>query len=203
MATKGGRTREFIIASAAPIFNQKGFAGASIADILDATGLEKGGLYRHFASKDELALAAFEHGLGILEARRTAAQARERTAIGRMRADVDTIAASIADPPLPGGCPILNTAIDADDTHAALRARAATAMRDWQSHLRETIEAGVASGELRADADAAATASVLTAALEGAIMVTALLREPAHMQRVARHLHAFIDDLAQTRTRRR
>ncbi len=195
MLTKGARTREHIIASAAPIFNVKGFAGSSIADILHATGLEKGGLYRHFVSKDELALAAFDYAVRVLEVRRITAQAKTTTALGRLRAYVDTVAASIDSPPLKGGCPILNTATEADDTHTELRKRAASAMRDWQARVMEAVEGGVASGELRPDADAAATASILTSALEGAIMVTALLREPAHMKRVANHLHAHLESL--------
>jgi len=200
MLTKGGRTREHIIASAAPIFNVKGFAGSSIADVLDATGLEKGGLYRHFASKDELAVAAFEYAVSVLEARRIAAHA---TALERLRAYVDTVAASIDSPPLKGGCPILNTAIDSDDTHTVLRKHAASAMRNWQTRVMEAVADGVASGELRPEADAIATASILTSALEGAIMVTALLREPAHMKRVASHLHAYLESLRSRPVRKR
>jgi len=200
MLTKGGRTREHIIASAAPIFNVKGFAGSSIADVLDATGLEKGGLYRHFASKDELAVAAFEYAVSVLEARRIAAHA---TALERLRAYVDTVAASIDSPPLKGGCPILNTAIDSDDTHTVLRKHAASAMRNWQTRVMEAVADGVASGELRPEADAVATASILTSALEGAIMVTALLREPAHMKRVASHLHAYLESLRSRPVRKR
>ena len=200
--TKGARTREHIIASAAPIFNVKGYAGSSVADILDATGLEKGGLYRHFASKDELAVAAFDYAVRILEARRIAAQAKATTALGRLRAFVDTVAASIEKPPLPGGCPILNTAIEADDTHPELRQHAARAMRAWQARVVEAVNDGVTSGELRPDVDPAATGSILTSTLEGAIMVTALLREPAHMKRVASHLHAYLESLVSTPARK-
>lgn len=203
MLTKGGRTREHIIASAAPIFNVKGFAGSSIADVLDATGLEKGGLYRHFASKDELAVAAFEYAVSVLEARRIAAQAKAATAFERLRAYVDTVAASIDSPPLKGGCPILNTAIDSDDTHTVLRKHAASALRNWQTRVMEAVADGVASGELRPEADAVATAAILTSALEGAIMVTALLREPAHMKRVASHLHAYLESLRSRPVRKR
>ena len=203
MPTKGDRTREHIIASAAPIFNVKGFAGSSIADILEATGLEKGGLYRHFASKDELAVAAFDYAVRVLEARRISAETRTTTALGRLRAYVDAVAASIAKPPLPGGCPILNTAIEADDTHTELRQHAARAMRDWQDRIMEAVNDGVAGGELRPDVDSAAAASILTTALEGAIMVTALLREPAQMKRVAGHLHAYIESLRSQPVRKR
>jgi len=53
---KASERRVAILESAAPIFNQRGFAGTSIADVLAATDLEKGGLYNHFASKEELAV---------------------------------------------------------------------------------------------------------------------------------------------------
>ena len=195
MLTKGRRTRDHIIASAAPIFNVKGFSGASIAEILEATGLEKGGLYRHFASKDELAVAAFDYAVQVLEGPRVAAEAKSVTAFERLRAYVDTVAASIDNPPLKGGCPILNTAIEADDTHRELRKHAARAMRNWQARITIAVEDGIASGELRPDADATATASILTAALEGAIMVTMLLREPGQMGRVTSHLHTYLDSL--------
>ncbi len=189
------RTREHIIASAAPIFNVKGFAGSSIADVLAATGLGKGGVYLHFASKDELEVTAFDYAVKVLAARRLAAQAKTTTALGRLRAYVDSVAASIENPPLPGGCPILNTAIDADDTHLEVRNHAATAMRDWQSLVMEAVTDGVGSGEFWVDVDAVAIASILTSALEGAIMVTALLREPAQMKHVASHLHTYLESL--------
>ena len=64
-ATKGERTREGIVAAAAPLFNQRGYAASSMSDVMAATGLEKGGIYRHFESKDELALAAFDHTLPL------------------------------------------------------------------------------------------------------------------------------------------
>ena len=59
---KGELTRQRIVALAAPIFNQKGYAGTALSDLMRATGLEKGGIYRHFESKQELAEDAFDHG---------------------------------------------------------------------------------------------------------------------------------------------
>src|SRR5208283_5028756 len=59
--TKGEQTRREIVRKAAPLFNQKGFAGTSLADLMDATGLQKGGIYRHFSSKEELAAEAFDY----------------------------------------------------------------------------------------------------------------------------------------------
>src|ERR1700693_6480914 len=47
------------------IFNQKGYDGAALSDLMRATGLEKGGIYRHFGSKQELAGDAFDHAWKI------------------------------------------------------------------------------------------------------------------------------------------
>jgi Bacterial regulatory proteins, tetR family len=43
---KGGQTRHAIIRKAAPIFNQKGYEGAALSDLMEATGLEKVRIYR-------------------------------------------------------------------------------------------------------------------------------------------------------------
>ena len=60
--TKGQQTRRGIVEKAAPLFNQKGYEGTSLSDLMDATGLQKGGIYRHFDSKEELAAAAARLG---------------------------------------------------------------------------------------------------------------------------------------------
>jgi len=59
--TKGERTRQKIVEIAAVLFNQRGFTGCSIGDIVEASGLEKGTLYGHFSTKEELAVLAFDY----------------------------------------------------------------------------------------------------------------------------------------------
>ena len=61
MMNKGEETRQRIIAAAAPLFNKQGYAGCVLKDIMAATGLEKGGIYRHFESKEEIAAEAFDY----------------------------------------------------------------------------------------------------------------------------------------------
>ena len=50
---------------AAPVFNRQGFVGASMRDLIDATGLEKGGIYNHFGSKEQLALEAYDFAMSL------------------------------------------------------------------------------------------------------------------------------------------
>ena len=51
---KGDQTRQEIIRKAAPIFNQKGYDGAALSDLMRATGLEKSGIYRHLGASRSL-----------------------------------------------------------------------------------------------------------------------------------------------------
>ena len=59
--TKGEQTRRQIVEKAAPLFNRKGYEGTSLSDLMNVTGLQKGGIYRHFSSKEELATEAFDY----------------------------------------------------------------------------------------------------------------------------------------------
>ncbi len=102
----------------------------------------------------------------LLETRRHAVLGTHATALGRLYACIDLFRTSIKHPVLRGGCPLLNTAIDADDTHAALRERARAAMQRWQALLAELIDEARAEGALAAYADAGALASVMTAHLK-------------------------------------
>ena len=61
---KGEHTRQEIIRKAAPVFNQRGYDGAALSDLMKATRLAKGGIYRHFDSKEQLAAEAFDYAWG-------------------------------------------------------------------------------------------------------------------------------------------
>lgn len=60
-----GRLQEFdeavVIEQAQQLFWRKGYNATSMADLLEATGLHKGSLYRAFESKEKLFLLALNH----------------------------------------------------------------------------------------------------------------------------------------------
>lgn len=58
------RTRNAILDAAAAVFDERGFNGASLSDILAKAGVTKGALYFHFTSKEELARAIIEEQYG-------------------------------------------------------------------------------------------------------------------------------------------
>jgi TetR/AcrR family transcriptional regulator, transcriptional repressor for nem operon len=170
--SKGEVTRQRIIAQAAPIFNRRGYAGCSMQDILDATGLEKGGLYRHFASKQELAVEAFRYALTNTVKMRTENMEHIPGAVEKLRYIVHRFAEGPST--VPGGCPLMNTAIDADDGNPVLRRLARKAIRDWQTRLCRIVEEGIERGEIRRKVEPRRVANTIIATLEGALMISRL-----------------------------
>ena len=65
MAKKGEKTRRNIVEKSLQLFSVKGYYNTSISDILDATGLTKGGLYGHFPSKEDIWYAVYDEAVGV------------------------------------------------------------------------------------------------------------------------------------------
>jgi TetR/AcrR family transcriptional repressor of nem operon len=192
---KGEQTRRRIVREAAGLFNTQGFAGTSVSDVSAATGLEKGGVYNHFGSKDELALAAFDYAAGLLRERLEAAIRAHPDGASRLRAMFDVYRVLSEQPFVKGGCPILNTAVEADDTHPALRERARDAMSGWLELVSQALLAGCAAGQFQADLNIAAVASTIVAALEGGILLAKLYRDPQRMRAVIDQISFYVDAL--------
>ena len=151
--SKGEETRQAIVEQAAPLFNQRGFHGCSMSDIMEATGLEKGGIYRHFSSKEEIAQAAFRYSVESSIRLRTSGFAESGSPLETLRA---MIARFVHTPSaVPGGCPLMNTAVDSDDGNETLRSLVREAFRAWRGRLVAVMQRAIAAGELSDDTDTA------------------------------------------------
>jgi TetR/AcrR family transcriptional regulator, transcriptional repressor for nem operon len=188
--SKGELTRQRIIAQAAPIFNQRGYEGCSISEIMAATGLEKGGIYRHFESKEELAAEAFDYAWNF-------ASSKRRHNLEEIPNHADRIKQHIANfvtrTGLPGGCPLLNTAVDADNGNPVLRDRVRKALRNWQTMLRTILTEGIEAGTIQAGLDAGAAANHIIGGLEGAMLISRIERNDTAMIQTLKYLDAYVD----------
>lgn len=191
--SKGTQTREMIIERTAQLLSRQGYFGSSLADIMHETGLEKGGIYNHFSSKEQLALEAFDYAYGLVQQRVQLALQDKKHAIERLLALIEVFKSIVENPPVEGGCPILNTAIEADDAQPVFKARAARAMDDWRDTFHRIIVKGIARQEVRLDVDADVVATLFISMLEGAVMLSKLYGDRVHMQRVAEHLTRYVE----------
>jgi TetR/AcrR family transcriptional regulator, transcriptional repressor for nem operon len=190
---KGNRTRQRIIAQAAPLFNQRGYEGCSLREVMAEAGIEKGGIYRHFASKEELALEAFDYAWAEVSHRRT--QGLEEIKDPLLRIEVLICNFVQRRPALRGGCPLLNTAIDADDGNAALRARARGALEGWRTRLSSLISLAMRRGIVKSDTEPCAVASIVISTLEGALMMSRLDEDPYALEIARDHLISWMESL--------
>jgi TetR/AcrR family transcriptional regulator, transcriptional repressor for nem operon len=193
--SKAQNTKAHIVQAAARLFNQQGFAGASMADIMAATGLQKGGIYNHFKSKDEIAMAAFDFNVAQLQRQLRLALKGQRQAIDRLIATLDWYEQLLDEPGMQAGCPILNTAIDSDDTHPALRQRAQRAMDQWLEMFRHILERGIQRGEIVASLDTEEAATFLIASIEGGVMMSKLYGDPQYLKRTLGYLRKYLRQL--------
>jgi len=189
--TKGEQTRRKIVEAAAPIFNQRGYEGSSLNDLMEATGLKKGGIYRHFTSKEELAVEAFDYTWGAAWNARLLHVDEKANGIEKLKQLIANFVEHRS--PVAGGCPILNTAVDADDGNTVLRARVAKALRSWLSLLQVIVEQAREHRETRPGVDAKAVATLIVASLEGALMMSRLQRNDEALRRIQSHLNRYLD----------
>jgi len=198
--SKGERTRAKIVAAAAPIFNQRGYEGSSLADLMTATGLKKGGIYRHFSSKEELAGEAFDYTWDAALKARLLHLDEKASGIGKLKQLIANFVSVRS--PVAGGCPILNTAIDADDGNPVLRARAVKALRSWVTRLQKLVKLAIEHGETRPSIKPRTVATLIVASLEGALMMSRLERNNSALLLIQEHLYRYLDtEVAATRAK--
>ena len=198
VVSKGEKTREKIIRKAAAIFNQRGYAGASLSELMEETGLEKGGIYRHFDSKEDLAVAAFDYAWSEIKERRLAHLAEIPSPLGKLHGMIDGFAAKPS--AVPGGCVLMNTAVDSDDGNPTLRAHAREALHEWLSFLEGIVCEAMQKGEIDAGASPASIASIIIATLEGSLMLSRLTSDRTAMTYAREHLHRMLDSVTIRKT---
>jgi TetR/AcrR family transcriptional repressor of nem operon len=189
---KGEQTRQDIIRKAAPIFNQRGYEGAAISDLMKATGLEKGGIYRHFENKQQLAAEAFDYAWNLALDTRFEGTGEITNTVDRLKQVVRNFRERRAGL-VPGGCPLLNTAIDADDGNPQLREKARRALASWLGRLQSIVEDGQRQEEIRSDIDASELAALIVSTLEGSLMVARLERKEDPRDSACRHLEEYLE----------
>jgi TetR/AcrR family transcriptional regulator, transcriptional repressor for nem operon len=170
--TKANRTKQFIIEKTAPIFNTKGFVGTSMNDIVKVTGLTKGSIYGNFENKDGVALAAFDYNFEKIVSYIRLKMETKPTIIDKLLVYPEVYRNFLDLPFLEAGCPIVNTAIEADDTHPMLRSKAVDALKLWQNSLEKNIESGIKNKQIKSNTNATEFSAIVMSLIEGAVMQT-------------------------------
>lgn len=146
--------REDILLAAAAVFRERGYAGATMADIARRVRLTAGSLYHHFPEgKQDLLLAvlntSMEAGLSQLEAVRAACLPPPEALRRMIAAHVVNLTKNVAI----GAALVfeIRALIDlqAGTPSAAERDRFITQRDAFEGHFRQVIREGIAAGDFR------------------------------------------------------
>lgn len=177
---------DVILERAIAVFWRRGYAGTSLRDLTEATGLSAAALYHRFSDKDGLFVAALTRYAdeGLLE--RLARLAAFDDPLAAIRALIDElIALSLADPER-RGCLLVNTALDGAPMSDAARTVVKERLGEVEAFFAQQLRRAVAAGTLPEATDIAAKAAALLGAVVG-------LRVLARLEADAKRLRALAD----------
>lgn len=193
--TKSDLTKQFIVERSSAVFNTKGYMGTSMQDIMDATGLTKGGLYGNYKSKEAIAFAAFDYNVQKITDKLSKMIRAEKNAPDKLHAILKFYKTYYFEPPVVGGCPILNMAIEADDTHPGLRLKVVEALDLLRSSIIHILKKGQSYGQIKTDEDVYKFATVFLSTIEGGIMMSKAYQDFRYLKDCIAHLAALVNQM--------
>lgn len=181
--TKAEKTKQFIIEQAAPIYNEKGIAGTTVDEVLEAANVARGCLYNHFENKDALSYAAADFLLKKNDEKVIAAVSKGKTAKEKIHAYLN-FSKNPLETHIAGGCPIFNLAAEADDNNEIVKEKVKKSMIAAHRFFSAILKDGIKNGEFSDLLDASAFAYKMFAAVEGTILICRVMGTSQPMQGV-------------------
>ncbi|HEY4136261.1 MAG TPA: TetR family transcriptional regulator C-terminal domain-containing protein [Alphaproteobacteria bacterium] len=185
--------REKILTEGLRVVHARGFANASVRDIVQAAGVPQGSFTNHFASKE-----AF--GLEILEiyfannCKTMAATLRNEALppLQRLRAYIDAVEARLSQHGMRNGCLYGNMAAEASDHSEPLRTRLVEIFAEGQAAIADCLKAAVKAGELPASFECDEVAGFILSSLQGAELISKAERSAVPVERFKQMLFSTI-----------
>jgi AcrR family transcriptional regulator len=179
MGRKPGHTRQRMVIAAVELLRERGASAVTVDAVLARSGAPRGSVYHHFpGGRDELILAAVRHAADYITSR-IDATVQSGDPVQALDSFVRFWKKTLRDTDYLAGCPVVAVAVDAhqDPPEAAVLAR--EVFIQWQAKLQELLlDCGTDP------ARAARLATLMVAAIEGAVILCRTHRD-----------HAALDDV--------
>ncbi|SDP20857.1 transcriptional regulator, TetR family [Paenibacillus sp. yr247] len=191
---KGEITKKHIIEQAAKLMNQKGFISTSLSEIVEVTGMQKGGIYNHFKDKEEITLQAFDQCCNLMRQYIESELLLKSSAKDRILAFIEAYCSFSDYSSLPGGCAIMNAGVEADDGESPkLLEKVQIEMHYLIKFLEDIIKNGIENKEFHAEVDPQKTATLIMSSIEGGILLRQIFAERSYILTVKNHLLFYIN----------
>jgi AcrR family transcriptional regulator len=178
LLTKGERTRQGILETAAKLATEEGLGSLSIGRLAEATEMSKSGLFAHFGSKEELQVATVDYAASVVVAKVIAPAREAPRGLARVWALCDHKLDYVERQVFPGGCFFAATSVEFNNRPGPVRDRIEEMVRSWRSYLEHAVEQAQEAGELETSVSAREIAFQIDAFAETANSQYQLLRDP-------------------------
>lgn len=196
MATKGDLTRQNIIEKSMQLFSVKGYFNTSIADIVKASGLTKGGLYGHFRNKKDIWYTVYDECVRIWKSIvfsgvRDISDPLERIERVIENSMKNYLGAGVFE----GGCFLLNSLVDFSGQSSTMSNQVLEGFQAFSQLLGLWLEEAEQKGMLRDGLNLGEIANFMVISLNGAPPLYAASKDPAVWQQTMSQLHFYIQHL--------
>lgn len=190
--TKAEKTRETIIEKVSVVFNKQGYYGTSLSDLIKVTGLSKGSIYGNFKDKEEVAIEAFKYNINKLKDSFRSQISMYTNSVDKLLAYTEVYHRDIDEHIERGGCPLLNTMVEADDTGGELKVMAVRIIKDWKKRIVSLVEEGLENDEIKPGTDPDVIADLMISIFEGASILTKNTKDKSFINNGLKHIHSML-----------
>ena len=172
--TPAGRPREFEIddalEAAMNAFWLHGYETTSMADLVEATGVKKGSLYKAFGGKHSLFVHSLKRYMDQMEAEMRPLLMEAPNATEAVRRWIGLAQCTGTSDECPRGCMIVNTISELMPHDPVIQGMLQEHIQHFMAMITDLVRRGQASGEFRTDIDAESLAEFLSTVGAGIVM---------------------------------
>jgi len=185
--------REKILTEGLRVVHERGFAGASVRDIVQAAGVPQGSFTNHFASKEAFGLEVLDlyYARGS-ELMRETLRNDALPPLQRLGAYIDATKDRLNRSGMRNGCLYGNFTAEASDHSEILRQRLVEIFAEVQASFAYCLRAAVKAGELSPNLDCDEIAAFIVSSLQGANLLAKAQRSPVPIERFKQILFSTI-----------
>lgn len=196
MAAKGIQTRQNIIEKSLQLFCVKGYYHTSINDILEATGLTKGGLYGHFTSKEDIWYAVYDEALGMWRQVVFKGIQSHSSPLERIQTFIENdIKNKLGNDIFAGGCFFHSMLVELSGQSVAMSKHILAGFMQLAGLLCNWLEQADQQGMLKQGLNFKEIANYIIISLNGAAALYASSRDPAILEHTVSQLRFYIRQL--------
>lgn len=194
MRRSGSDTRQEIVEKALQLFTLKGYHNTSISDLLTATGLTKGGLYGHFASKEEIWEAAYDRAVEIWSAIVFKGVSKIEDPLLRIQRVIEQdLGGYVGGRVFEGGCFFFNLLVELSGQSPPMAARILRGFDGFSARLAGWLAEAQEKGLLRPEANPREIADFLVMVLNGATALFSARQDPKVLEQAIHQLHCHLE----------